>query len=212
MCSASTTTCSPDIKDESCVDHRFTFFEARKSFQNFCRNYSSSKDKPSLSFLEIFDAIITETVDLFQCILQDLRDRERFTGENCQQARVRDFVHHLGGTESYARFGKGGAIPHESAVRLKTLFPKTAVLLRTECLNLFKNNIILPSGFWQREQTIKDTGTEEERFNNRKRMSTYVVRLTANGKIYFVITSHDFKKYVYGWLGAVHDCVVLQSR
>lgn len=32
-----------------------------------------------------------------------------------------------------------------------------------------------------------------------------------NGKIYIAFTCHVFGKYIFEWLGSVHDCYVLQS-
>lgn len=131
VCLASTSTCSPDTEDQSCVDHLFTFSEARKSVLGFYRIFPSSEGETSLSFPAIFEAIITTDIDSFKSILQNLCEGVRFIGEESQQAQARDSVHHPVSTKSYARFEKGVVIPHKSAMRFKLLFPKAAVRLRS---------------------------------------------------------------------------------
>lgn len=114
VCSASVSTCSSDMEDQFCVGHLFTLFEAQKSFRKFSLMLFSSKSGTPLSFLPMFDTIITKTIDLFKFILKNLRDEELFIGDKNQQARAGDSIHHPVGTKSHALYTKGGVISHSS--------------------------------------------------------------------------------------------------
>lgn len=92
--SASTCTCSLDVEGMSCADNSFPFSEARKPFPKFCPQCSSSKKKTPFSFFAMFDAITTKAVDLFEIILQDLCEVERYIGEKSKQAQIRNSAHH----------------------------------------------------------------------------------------------------------------------
>lgn len=170
-----------------------------------------TEGETSLRLIAMFDAIITEAINSFKLTLRDLHKGERLIGEKSRQSQPRDSVHRPFGTKIYTRFGKGGVILNECAMRLKTLFPENAVRLQSKCLDLFKNNMNLSSGPLQSGITIKRTGTKEERFKNQNRICTYVLRMPASGKIYIVVTMHIFKSYIRGWLGAEHDTFLLQS-
>lgn len=66
--------------DSPLFDHLFSFEETRKASQKLSCTVSTDESKTSLGFLTMFDAVMTETVDSFQYILQNLKQNERYVG------------------------------------------------------------------------------------------------------------------------------------
>lgn len=141
----------------------------------------------------MFDAIITEAIKLFKFILQELQADEHFYNKKSRLTHIKDSVHYPAGANSFARFEKTGVIPHESALRLKKLFPRAAVCLDPEFIDLYDGKTNISSRLLQSKLMIKETGAEEERFNNQNRLCTYVVQMPSNWNMYIVITLHTFK-------------------
>lgn len=70
----------------------------------------------------------------------------------------------------------------------------------------------IPEGALQAQLPIGRLSSDKERFNDQHILSKYVARIPPNGKIYIVLTTQVFQKFICGWFGSVHDCNVLQSR
>lgn len=110
------------------------------------------------------------------------------------------------------RFGEGGVILYESAIRLKVLLPKSAINFHIFCSITFKAIAELLFNQLQAELFVRDDGSQEERLGNQNRFYTYVSKMPSNGKFYIASTSHAFKQCICDCLGSVHDCCVLQSK
>lgn len=82
VCFANISTLRLNIEDWSCVDRLFTISETWKSFQWFCHKRSSSEFEALFRFFAMFDALVTETVDLPKYVLQDFCKEEYFIGVN----------------------------------------------------------------------------------------------------------------------------------
>lgn len=74
--------CTRTAIDSSFVDRLFTFEKARNAFQKISRTVSSEESETRLRILAMSDAVITEAVVLFQYILQNLVQNERYVGDH----------------------------------------------------------------------------------------------------------------------------------
>lgn len=80
------------------------------------------------------------------------------------------------------------------------LFLRTAVRIQSECLDLFQTKTDIPPDLVQSKLTMRDGGTEEERFNSQDRRCSYVLQIPSSEKMYLAITLHILKKYICGGL------------
>lgn len=63
------------------VDHFFSFDKAAKAFVRFCRTFLNDESEASLCFIALYEDVVTESVDPFEYILQDLKQNDRYIGE-----------------------------------------------------------------------------------------------------------------------------------
>lgn len=63
------------------VDHLFTFEKAENAFQKFSYTVSTDESKTFLSFLAMFDAVMTGAVDVSRYVSLDIKQIERYVGK-----------------------------------------------------------------------------------------------------------------------------------
>lgn len=183
LCSGNINSRSQGAKEQSRVDYLFTFLEGRKPSKMISRPFSSTESETLLRCFANFGAIATNTVDSFKCILQDLRKDERFIVKTNLRPRIKDTLHKQSGAKSYDRFGRGGVVLRESAMRLKVLFLKAAVPLPSECLDLFQTIKNFPPEVMQSKLTVEEGGSQEEKLNDQNELFIYVVQMPSNRNV-----------------------------
>lgn len=129
----------------------FSLEKVRNAFIGFFRVSFMEEEQTSLSFLAVFDAVITEACDSFKFILQDLKDNDQYIGEQVLMTQKCVNAQRGRDTKSYSRIEKGGAIPHEIETCHKALFSKTAARSHGKCLDPFKSQVGISPGALQAE-------------------------------------------------------------
>lgn len=118
------------------VNNLLSFGQRPEAFKKFCRASFIEERKTSVTFLAMFDSVITEAINFFKFFLQERRHGEQYKGE--RELIYQEFAHAPRGrdTKSCFRVRKGEVVTHKSPIRLKALFSKAAFRLHGECLDL----------------------------------------------------------------------------
>lgn len=128
-------------------------------FKKCCRTSIAENSEYLHSFLDMFDAVITEAVDSFRGILRAENEDERYIrkkGHNSTRICRKEHAK----LEQKTRFGKRRIISQESVISFKVLVQKAAINIHNPCLELSKQNVALTLNQFQEERFMRDVGSE----------------------------------------------------
>lgn len=129
MCSEFLARNTQTTNNDSFADHLFLFEEARRAFQKLSCTVFIDENETFLSFLALFDVVMTGKFDSFQCILQNSKQNARYVAK-FQQGSHRESQQFRDKKKSYAYYGKGCGTPHKCGTSQGTLFECWSSALR----------------------------------------------------------------------------------
>lgn len=210
ICTISARTSPVTLRSVDGVDHLFNNEPARRAYSAFRKfKVDADEETSALSIIRL-DAIMTSIVDRFkpQDHTSGRRDsavgnRSSRTGEHRSEGEVDGEVHQQ---------AKGGRVPLESVRRFRSLLPTAASQFLQRAHALFTRALARDQYTLQTELSVRESGTDLERLNNKNRMYTIAFRYPVNRHYFIALTQHTFADCICKWVGVVTDCVLLHSR
>lgn len=103
-------------------------------------------------------------------------------------------------------------MPEESLKRSRVLFPISTTNLTSECHDGFCERCLHASQQHRHKLSVKCTGSDIERLNNRSREYTIRFQISDNGHDYIALTQYAFSDCICDWLRTALDFYNLKAR